>query len=267
MSTVGFLGAGNMGSALARAAAASGACRVMIADKDTDRARTVACRIGGEAADIRKTASEADIIFLGMKPAGVGAAIEEIRDIVRDKTLIVSMAAAVDIKTVESYLARSLPVIRIMPSTPVAIGEGVILYSPNEDAEGYVDEFLAIMKGAGALLRIEESKIDAAACISGCGPAFAYMFIDALAAGGVLRGLSREQALEYAAKTVRGAAAMIIESGKTPSELVAAVCSPGGTTVEGVQVLKAAKFPENVMGAVSAAYEKTLIMKSKQGCK
>ena len=263
MMTVGFLGAGNMGSALARAAAKSGDVRILIADKDGDKARAVATEIGGVATDITEVAEKADIIFLGMKPHGVGAAIEEIRESLRDGALIVSMAAAVDIKTVEKHLCRPMPIIRIMPNTPVAVGEGLILFSPNEKAEGVCEDFLRIMKFAGDFERIDEALMDAAACISGCGPAFAFTFIDALAKGGEKCGLDRDMALLFAEKTLRGAAAYALASERTPEELRDAVCSPGGTTIEGVKALEAGNFTDTVGEAVVAAYKKTLIMKAK----
>ena len=262
MMTVGFLGAGNMGSALARAAARGGRCRVLVADKDQDKGQRVALDIGAEAADITDVAKEADIIFLGMKPAGIGAAIGEIRDAVRDMTLIVSMAAAVDIRTVEEHFGRPIPVIRIMPNTPVTVGEGLVLFSPNAKGEAYVEKFLEAMRCAGDFERIDEDLIDAAACISGCGPAFAYMFIDALAKGGESLGLTKEKALVYAEKMLKGSAAYALYSERTPEELKKNVCSPGGTTIEGVKVLEAKNFYEAVSGAVSAAYEKTLAMKA-----
>lgn len=261
MITVGFLGAGNMGSALARAAA-RGEVRILIADKDTGKAQAVAEKIGGTAMEITEVAKEADILFLGMKPKGVGMAIEEIRDHLRDGTLIVSMAAAVDIKTVEGHLCRPMPIIRIMPNTPVAIGEGLILFSPNARGEGYCEEFLKVMHAAGDFERIDEALMDAAACISGCGPAFSFMFMDALAKGGEACGLSRDMALLFAEKMLKGAAAYALVSDRTPEELKQAVCSPGGTTIEGVLALDAAKFTEAVEKAVIAAYNKTLIMKS-----
>ena len=263
MMTVGFLGAGNMGSALARAAAGGKGCRVLVADKDSDKARAVALEIGGAAADIDRVAKEADILFLGMKPAGIGAAIEEIRDRLSENTLIVSMAAAIDLRTVLEHLGRDMPIIRIMPNTPVTVGEGLILYSPNAKAEAYLERFLEVMRCAGDFERIDEAVMDAAACISGCGPAFAFMFIDALAKGGEACGLSRDKALLFAEKMLKGAAAYAMASDKTPEELRNNVCSPGGTTIEGVKVLEAAKFTEAVSDAVIAAYNKTLIMKAK----
>ena len=215
------------------------------------------------ATDITEVAEKADILFLGMKPNGVSAAIEEIRDLLREGTLIVSMAAAVDIRTVEEHLCRPMPIIRIMPNTPVAVGEGLILYSPSKEAEGLCEVFLKIMAYAGDFIRIDEGLIDAAACISGCGPAFAFTFIDALAKGGEACGLSREMALRLAKGMVKGSAAYALASERSPEQLIEAVCSPGGTTIEGVKALDEAKFTDTVGGAVVAAYKKTLMMKAK----
>ena len=263
MKTVGFLGAGNMGGALARAAAAGGKCRILVADKDAVKAKAISVRTGGSSVDSVTLAKESDIIFIGVKPNVIKCVVEEIRDKVKNEALIVCMAAAVDIATVSEYFGRDLPIIRIMPNTPVAVSEGLILYTPNKQAEGYCDELLSVMEKAGTFDRIDERFMDAAACISGCGPAFAYMFIEALADGGVACGLPRDKAMLYAARMLKGSAEMALNSGKHPGELKDAVCSPGGTTIDGVHRLEKAAFRATVSDAVIAAYDKTLAMKSK----
>ncbi len=261
MIKVGFIGTGNMGGALARAAAKSGKFEIMLADKATDKAEALAGEIGASAVDSLTLAKACEVIFLGVKPNIIPAAIDEIKEAVTDSALIVSMAAATDIAKIEACFGREVAVIRIMPNTPAMVGEGMILYSPNLAAESKTALFLEIMEKAGTCDRLDEKLIDAAACISGCGPAFVYMFIEALADGGVECGLPRDKAMLYAAKTLKGAAEVILATGEHPGVLKDAVCSPGGTTIEGVLALESGAMRATVINAVAAAYDKTLLMK------
>ena len=155
------------------------------------------------------------------------------------------------------------PIIRIMPNTPVAVGEGMILYDANEWVTSeMLDAFSHALSKAGRLDRLPEGSIDAASALSGCGPAFVYLFSESLADGAVECGLSREKANLYAAQTLYGAAKLLLESGKHPGELKDAVCSPGGTTIAGVHALEEGSFRAATMSAVNAAYQKTLKLKS-----
>ena len=139
----------------------------------------------------------------------------------------------------------------------------MILYDGNEKVSALKAEaFEKILSKCGKIDRIPENLIDAASAVSGCGPAFVYLFIEALADGGVLCGLPRDKALTYAAQTLKGAAEMVLETGTHPGALKDAVCSPGGTTIEGVKALEDGGFRANAMEAVIAAYEKTLKLKA-----
>jgi pyrroline-5-carboxylate reductase len=145
-----------------------------------------------------------------------------------------------------------------MPNTPVSVGEGTVLYTANSEVtDGEIADFKAAMKFAGVLDEIPEKLIDAASAVSGCGPAFVFMFIESLADGAVACGLPRDKALVYAEQTVLGAARLALESGKHPGELKDAVCSPGGSTIEGVRTLEEGAFRASAVDAVIAAYEKT----------
>ena len=163
---------------------------------------------------------------------------------------------------IEALCGFKPAIIRIMPNTPVSVGKGVILFDVNEKVgEKDVGEFENALSAAGVLCRISENKIDAAGALSGCGPAFVYMFIEALADGAVLCGIPRSDALLYAAATIEGAARLAIESGEHPEKLKDNVCSPGGTTIAGVKALEDAGFRAAAINAVEAAYKKTLKMK------
>ena len=261
---IGFIGAGNMGSALANAAVKADGAEVYLYDKDEKKAKIAAEKIGAKYAENTVIATECDYIFLGVKPNIVGAAIGEIKDILKKRRdyALVSMAAGVSIAKIEGFFdGYGANVIRIMPNTPVSVGSGMILWCKNETvSDECANGFLDAMRYAGTFDKIDEGKIDAASAVSGCGPAFVYMFIEALADGGVKCGLTREQAQRYASETVMGAAKLAIESGRHPGELKDAVCSPGGSTIEGVMALESGAFRATAADAVIAAYEKTLML-------
>ena len=149
------------------------------------------------------------------------------------------------------------PIIRMMPNTPVALGDGMIQYCSDDVEPEKMAEWLTAMAPAGRLDAVPESLIDAASAVSGCGPAWAYQFIEALADGGVAAGLPRAKAQEYAAQMVLGSAKLVLESGQHPGALKDAVCSPGGSTIQGVRVLEEHGLRGAVMDAVLAAYDKT----------
>ena len=171
--------------------------------------------------------------------------------------ILCSMAAGLSIARIQEMAGEDYPVIRIMPNTPASVGAGMIQYcSANVTAEEE-QEFLKLMAPAGRLDAVPETLIDAASSVSGCGPAWVYQFIEALADGGVACGLPRAKAQEYAAQMVLGSAKLVLESGRHPGELKDAVCSPGGSTIQGVRVLEEHGFRGAVTDAVIAAYDKT----------
>lgn len=260
MKKVGFIGAGNMGGALASAAAKARDTEIYLADKDKDKAGALAKKIGATVVTAEKIAEVCDIIFLGVKPNIVNTALEPISNIIkgRSSVTLVSMAAGVSIEKIEKCFATPVPVIRIMPNTPASVGEGMILYSRGSTVtDTQVRDFLSVMEKAGTLDELDEGLIDAASALSGCGPAFVYMFIEALSDGAVECGLPRDKAILYAANTLRGAAKMVLETGAHPGALKDAVCSPGGSTIEGVHALEDGAFRATVINAVTAAFEKT----------
>lgn len=260
MLTLGFIGTGNMGGALAQAAAKNDNNRLLLANRHPEKAQRLREKIGGELTDSRSAAAMADYIFLGVKPQMLETLFAEIRDSLSartDRFVLVSMAAGTSIEKVQRLAGGDYPVIRIMPNTPVSIGEGMILYACSKELrQDEENAFLEAMAAAGRFSPLEEKLIDAGSAVSGCGPAFVDLFIEALADGGVACGLPRAQALEYAAQMTAGSARLILESGRHPGELKDAVCSPGGTTIQGVRALEEAGFRAAVMNAVIAAYEK-----------
>ena len=262
--TMGMIGCGNMGGALVRAAAKTlTAGSIAISDHHEDRLEPLAKDAGADFLSAMDIAASSVFVVLGVKPRGICDTVGEIAEALSANAdaVLVSMAAGVEIKTLRAYAKQDIPVIRIMPNTPVAVGAGIILYalSDNVTAEREA-EFLEMFSAAGRLIRIEEREMDAATAVAGCGPAFAYLFAEALADGGVECGIPRERAALYAAEMLRGAAEMLIAYGH-PADLKDAVCSPGGSTIAGVHALERGGFRASVMDAVTAAYDKTCQMK------
>ena len=176
-----------------------------------------------------------------------------------DSFVLVSMAAGVAIADIRKMVGGDYPVIRIMPNIPVSAGSGVILFDTTDNvSEEQVQTFRRSMENAGLVDRLPEKLIDAGSALSGCGPAFVSLFIEALADGAVACGLPRAQALSYAAQTVEGTAKMLRESGQHPGALKDAVCSPGGSTIAGVAALEQGAFRASAMEAVTCAYQRTL---------
>ncbi len=261
MIKIGFIGAGNMGASLARATARHPDAELYIYDKNEERSSALASELGARVSTADEISRTCGFIFLAVKPNIIHDVALEIRDAVskRDDAVIVSMAAGISLATLEDdFKNKDIRIIRIMPNTPSAVNCGMTLWCNNEAVENDdVERFLAIMEGSGRCDKIPEALIDAGSAVSGCGPAFVYMFIEALADGGVLCGLPREKALIYAAETVKGAAQMVLSGAGHPEALKDAVCSPGGSTIVGVHALEEGGLRAACENAVIGAFEKT----------
>lgn len=255
---VGFIGAGNMGGALAKGISKVSETKLYICDKSEEKSEQLANKLGAIAANFESVVTESDFLFLGVKPNVLAEVAKDVGKIANLNTVIVSMAAGVEISKIEASLSKKLPIIRIMPNTPVAVGEGLTAYSKNAlVSEKNARDFENIMQFTGSLEYMDESEIDAFCAVAGCGPAYAYMFIDALAMGAEKCGVTRENAIRYASKMIRGSALMAMESGIEPKTLCQNVCSPGGATIEGVKVLEAREFQAAAASAIEAAFKRT----------
>ena len=257
----GFIGTGNMGGALAKAAAkAVDPKRILLANRTKEKAQRLAERLGC-AWGVNEDAAGARFIMLGVKPQMMADMLKGIAPILaarQDRFVLVSMAAGLTMETICAMAGGDYPVIRIMPNTPVEIGKGVVLYDANDRVTAdELSGFLRALGAAGSFERLEEKLIDAGSAITGCGPAFAYLFIEALADGGVACGLPRAKALSFAADMLEGAAALAGNSEKHPGALKDAVCSPAGSTIAGVRTLEQRAFRAAVIDAVIAATERT----------
>ena len=266
------IGSGNMGSALMKGIAAtlSGA-EIGFADLDREKA-TASAAFGAKLfASNTEAVENGDYIFLAVKPQVLENVLAEIAPAVQKRLkegstpVLVSMAAGWSIDKIQAAIAKGTeglgkaPVARIMPNTPVLVSKGVIALAVSQEVPaGKTAELEKMLGGAGTVDLVGEHLLDALTGLSGSGPAFAYLFIEALADGGVLAGLPRDKALRYAANTVLGSAAMVLETGKHPGELKDMVCSPGGTSIAGIAALEAGAFRSTVISAVEAAWQRAL---------
>lgn len=254
----GFIGCGNMGGALAKALSKT-TKDILLTDVNLDKAAALAEELGCGWADSNKAvASQCERIFLAVKPQMMADMLGGIADtLAESKPILISMAAGLAISQIEAFAGCPLPLIRIMPNTPVAVGKGMITYCCNAlVTQEMLGSFLADMANAGTFDGIPEKLMDAASAAAGCSPAYVYMMIEAMADGAVACGLPRDKALRYAATAVSGAAEMVLTSGRHPGELKDAVCSPAGSTIAGVRVLEENGFRGALIDCILAAWER-----------
>ncbi len=258
---IGFIGTGNMGGTIAKVVYSNiSDSSLYLSDHSAEKLADFAKLLPGsiQSSNI-EIAEKCSLIFLAVKPQVLPAVLKEIAPVLmarKDRFVIASMAAGTTIDKIVSMIGIKCPVIRMMPNTPVSVAAGVIQYCYQDTSEEDVNDYIALLENAGTVDYLPENLIDAACALSGSGPAYAYTFIDALADGAVACGLPRENAIKYAAQMVEGAAKMVRCSGQHPDVLKDAVCSPGGTTIEGVRALEEAGFRGAVIDAILAGYMK-----------
>ena len=254
----GFIGCGNMGGALARALAKT-TTDFYITDR-SGRGKSLASELGCTYTDAMTIANECDRIFLGVKPYMMAEVLAPLASTLQEKKpTLITMAAGLSMEQIAAFAGGSLPIIRIMPNTPTAVGKGITLYCTNDLVEQAVlDGFLNDMAHSGRLDPLAENLMDAGSALSGSGPAYVYLFIEALADGAVACGIPRAQAMELAAGTLIGAAEMVLATGQHPGALKDAVCSPKGSTIAGIRALEAKGFRSAVTEGLIATYERNL---------
>ena len=252
----GFIGCGHMGSSLVRALYKS-TTDIAVADF-SEKSKLFAKELGITHTDNENLVKNCDRIFLAVKPHIMASCLKPLQALLAEKKpLLISMAAGVEIAKIEEMVGAKLPIIRIMPNTPTAVGKGVIMYCHNElVTDEILADWLADMAPCGIVDALQENLIDVASALSGSGPAYMYLMIEALADGAVACGLPRDKAMIYAAATMEGAAKMFLASGEHPGALKDAVCSPGGSTIAGIRVLEDKAFRSAAMECVVAAYHK-----------
>lgn len=255
---LGVIGAGNMGSALVRGIVRAGAVppqQVIVADPEPGRADALARDLGVATAAGNRQAAEGSLyVVLAVKPGVVGPVLAEIAPVLEPDQTVVSIAAGVPLSRLRGALgSSSAALIRVMPNTPALVGAGAFgLSAPGVPPER-TQELVQMLGAVGLVVEVDESQMDAVTGLSGSGPAFVFLLIEAMADGGVAAGLPRGTAQALAAQTVLGAAKMILETGQHPGALKDAVASPGGTTIAGLAELERGRFRSTVLSAVQAA--------------
>ncbi len=261
---ISFIGTGNMGGALIRSIRSE---QLYITDYNMEKATELAAEVGCEtASDNSEAIALGEFIFLCVKPQVIGSVIEEISPALNaamekgEHKVLVSIAAGMALDTLRSRLSgpcRDLPFVRLMPNTPASIGKGMIALTCGADVpDETVEDVMDILSNAGRVSRLPEHLMNAFSAVAGCSPAFVYMFIEAMADGAVMAGLSRQDALTYAAQAVMGSASMVLETGMHPGALKDAVCSPAGSTIAGVAALERNGFRSATIEAITDAYHK-----------
>ncbi|HHT9125227.1 MAG TPA: pyrroline-5-carboxylate reductase [Candidatus Brocadiia bacterium] len=254
----GFIGGGKMGEALVKGilkAKLSSADKIIVGDPLKERVLLLEKETGIKTTQNNKEiVQNADLIILAVKPNTVGGVLKELKDSITKKHLIVSIAAGIPIAFIESSLKPGCRVIRVMPNTPCLVGEtaaGFALGTNATEADGKLVS--TILSAVGKCFLLDEKLLDTVTGLSGSGPAFVYMVIEALSDGGVKMGLTRDVATKLAAQTVLGSAKMVLESGIHIGELKDFVTSPGGTTIEGIHALEKGGLRTALIDAVEAA--------------
>lgn len=244
----GFIGCGNMGSAIAKAI--SSACSDLAVTDRSGKAKS----LGLPYTSAAEIAATADRIFLAVKPQMMAGVLENLKPVLQEKKpLLITMAAGLTMEKIDTMAGGGFPVIRIMPNTPTAIGMGVIQYCANELVpQEVLEDWLSDMQKCGLLDPLDEKLIDAASALSGSGPAYMYVFLEALADGAVACGIPRAKAYEYAAMTMAGSAQMYLQTKQHPGALKDAVCSPAGSTIAGIRALEDGAFRAAAMNCVIA---------------
>ncbi|MBQ5968598.1 MAG: pyrroline-5-carboxylate reductase [Clostridia bacterium] len=259
---LGFIGMGNMASAILRGVMGSGllnASDVLVYDVLPEKVQAQCERFGvGKADGAAEIAERCDTVVLAVKPQVLPALLDEIGALLKAaKPLVLTIAAGKPLAFYETALGKTQRIVRIMPNINATVGAAVSAYCPNAAATetdcAFADAFCASF---GTAMRLPESQFSVFGVVGGCAPAFVQLFMDALARAGVRYGLPKDTALQIAAQTVLGSAKLLMESGEHPQQIIDNVCSPGGTTIEGVLSLQKDGFEAAVANAVRAAVEK-----------
>jgi len=260
---IGFLGAGRMATALARGWLTAGLTRpdrISASDPlpEARQAFSAACGVrAGE--DNRELVASSDLLVLAVKPQSMAGLLAEIRSVVTNRHLIVSIAAGISLQHLSAALGGEPRLVRVMPNTPCLIGASASAYSPGGTATA--DDIVLVdrlLKAVGLAFCLPESMLDAVTGLSGSGPAFVYVVIESLSDGGVRMGLPRDVATALAAQTVLGAGKMVLDTGLHPAVLKDMVASPGGTTIAGLHALELGRLRAALINAVEAATERSI---------
>ena len=260
MARIGFIGMGNMGYAILKGVLSYISPEGIIFSCKTDKKKEDVSKETkvNYAKDNLECAKNAKYIILAIKPQQYESVLNEIKIALTKENVLISLAPSYTIDKIKGLVGEEVKVVRAMPNTPALLGMAAsgVSYNDSELTDEEKKEIENIFNSFGIMKKVDESLMNTVVAVSGSSPAFAYMFIDALADAGVRYGLKKADALELAAQTVLGSAMMVLKSGESPSILKDRVCSPGGTTIEGVGVLNENAFAGIVQKACKACYDK-----------
>lgn len=259
---IGFIGCGNMGGAMMKGMIVSGKCQpkdIIASDMLEDALEKKKEELSiGITTDNKKVVEVAQVLFLAVKPQFYESVIREIKDVIRNNQIIVTIAPGKTLEWLKEQFGQDLKIIRTMPNTPAMVMEGMMGICPNENV---TEEEVALVRdlcsGFSNTEVITENLMDVVTGVSGSSPAYVFMFIEALADGAVAEGMPRTQAYKFAAQAVLGSAKMVLDTGKHPGELKDMVCSPAGTTIEAVRILEEKGMRSAVFEAVKGCIAKS----------
>lgn len=259
---IGFIGAGNMGRAIAGGIIKAGifdSKDILFSDINVENSDKMEQELKTKRMKNNiELVIDSDIIILAVKPYQFEKIIGEIKELVDEKKIIISIAAGIKIEDIEKYFDREIKLVRVMPNTPALVREGMTAIMPNRNILiDELEEVKRIFSSVGKIEIIEESLIDAVIAVSGSSPAYIFMLIEAMGDAAVLEGMDRKRAYFFAAQAVLGAAKMVLETGEHPGKLKDMVCSPGGTTIEAVAKLEEKGFRSSIMEAMRVCANKS----------
>ena len=258
---LGFIGCGNMAQAMLKGILDKKlfvASDVIVSRRDTEALKQIGNQLGVQTTtDNKEVAQKADLLILAVKPFQFETVIREIRDVIQEDAVVVSIAAGQTMENIERVFGKTIKLARSMPNTPALVLEGAAGVCFNEEISADEKEkVLEMFSAFGIAYEVKEPMIDTVIGVSGSSPAYVFMFIEAMADAAVADGMPRAQAYQMAAQSVLGSAKMVLETGKHPGELKDMVCSPGGTTIEAVRVLEEKGFRSAVIEAMKACVKK-----------
>ncbi|RKS75231.1 pyrroline-5-carboxylate reductase [Motilibacter peucedani] len=259
MTSIAVLGAGTMGEAILAGLLRSGtpASDVVVTTRREERSAELLARHGVRTVSTEEAAG-ADVVVLGVKPVDMAGLVEELAHAVTPQSLLVSIAAGLPTRFYEERLHRPVPVVRVMPNTPISVGEAMNVLTAGQYAgEQHLATVEELLAPVGRSVRVKETLFDAATALAGSGPAYHFLYAEAMVDAGVLLGLPRAMARELVAQTAYGAAAMLRDSGRSAAELRDQVTSPGGTTIAALRQLEAHGLRAAVFDALEAARDRS----------
>lgn len=258
---LGFIGCGNMASAMIGGIIKNGifkAEEIIASDAYAPSLEKAQANLGiHTTAGNQEVVSSVEVLVLSVKPQYYEEVIGEIKDVVKDDQIIVTIAPGKTLEWLKEQFGKEVKIVRCMPNTPAMVGEGITGACPNENVTKEEMEYVSrILCGFGKVEVVTELMLDVVTSVSGSSPAYVFLFIEAMADAAVADGMPRAQAYTFAAQAVLGSAKMVLETGKHPGELKDMVCSPGGTTIEAVRVLEEKGLRSSVIEAMKACTKK-----------